>query len=77
MCLSIKKSSKSHLICLEVFSFDNTPGTRGGPGSRDQTLAVMRRKTPENQLFVIKFSASGDSPKWVKAKDGGKKIKIT
>ena len=23
---------------------DNTPGTRGGPGGRDRTLAVKRRK---------------------------------
>ena len=25
----------------------NTPGTRGGPGGRDRTLAVKSRKTPE------------------------------
>ena len=25
----------------------NTPGTRGGPGGRDRTLAVKRRVTPE------------------------------
>ena len=29
----------------------NTPRTRGGPGGRDQTLAIKRRKTVENQLF--------------------------
>ena len=32
----------------------NTPGTRGGPGGRDQTLAVKCRKTPENQFFFHK-----------------------
>ena len=29
----------------------NTPGTAGGPGGRDQTLAVISRKTLENQFF--------------------------
>ena len=29
----------------------NTPGTAGGPGGRDQTLAVKSRKTLENQFF--------------------------
>ena len=32
----------------------NTPGTRGGPGGRDRTLAVKSRKTPKNQLFCCK-----------------------
>ena len=32
------KNGKNH--------FENTPGTRGGPGGRDRTLAVKRRKTP-------------------------------
>ena len=31
---------------------DNTPGTAGGPGGRDRTLAVKSRKTPQN-LFVF------------------------
>ena len=32
----------------------NTPGTTGGPGGRDRTLAVKSRKTAENQFFFIK-----------------------
>ena len=32
----------------------NTPGTAGGPGVRDQTLAAKRRKTAENQFFFCK-----------------------
>ena len=32
----------------------NTPGTRGGPGGRDRTLAVKSRKTPKNHFFVVK-----------------------
>ena len=35
-------------------SSNNTPGTRGGPGGRDQRLAV-KRKTPENQHFRKKI----------------------
>ena len=37
----------------------NTPGTRGGPGGRDQTLAVKSRKTAEKSVFFrkkIKFT---------------------
>ena len=37
----------------------NTPGTAGGPGGRDRTLALKSRKTPENQKS--------------KAKNGGEK----
>ena len=33
---------------------NNTPGTAGGPGGRDRTLAVKSRKTAENQLFFFK-----------------------
>ena len=29
---------------------ENTPGTAGGPGGCDRTLAVKSRKTPENQI---------------------------
>ena len=32
-----------------IRSINNTPGTRGGPGGRDRTLAVERRKTPERE----------------------------
>ena len=31
--------------CVEIKIFSNTPGTRGGPGGRDRTLALKRRKT--------------------------------
>ena len=32
----------------------NTPGTAGGPGGRDQMLAVKSKKMLENQLFFVK-----------------------
>ena len=37
----------------------NTPGTAGGPGGRDRTLAVKSRKTPDKSSFFrkkIKFT---------------------
>ena len=45
----------------------------GGPGVRDLTLAVKRRKTHIFSSYAkiwgeIKISASGVSPKWVKGK---------
>ena len=33
---------------------ENTPGTAGGPGSRDRTLAVKSRKTAEKSFFFRK-----------------------
>ena len=36
-------------ICLT-----NTPGTMGGPGGRDRTLAVKIRKTAEKSVFFVK-----------------------
>ena len=33
---------------------DNTPGTAGGPGGRDRTLAVKSRKTSEKFPFFLK-----------------------
>ena len=30
----------------------NTPGTRGGPGGHDRTLAIKRRKNAQLQFFV-------------------------
>ena len=38
---------------LQVSNFYNPPGTAGGPGSRDQTLAAKSRKTLENLLFFL------------------------
>ena len=32
----------------------NTPGTAGGPGGRDRTLAVKSRKLSEKTLFFLK-----------------------
>ena len=43
---------------------ENPPGTVGGPGGRDRTLAVKSRKTSEKSHF---------SPKWVKSKKRRKK----
>ena len=37
-----------------VTSENNTPGTAGGPGGRDQTLAVKSRKTAEKSVFFRK-----------------------
>ena len=42
-----KKKFKSKLYL-------NTPGTEGGPGSRDRTLAVKVENPPENQLVFVK-----------------------
>ena len=33
----------------------NTPGTWVGPGGRDQTQAVISRKTPKNLLQIFFF----------------------
>ena len=33
---------------------ENTPGTAGGPGSRDRTLAVKSKKTPKTTFFLLK-----------------------
>ena len=32
----------------------NTPGTAGGPGGRDRTLAVKSRKTSKKSPFFLK-----------------------
>ena len=37
----------------KIILFSNTPGTAGGPGGREQTLAVKSRKTLENLLFLV------------------------
>ena len=42
-----------------MFAKMNTPGTAGGPGGRDRTLAVKSRKTSEKSPFFrekIKFT---------------------
>ena len=35
-------------------NISNTPGTAGGPGGRDRTLAVKSRKTAEKSAFFVK-----------------------
>ena len=35
-------------------NMQNTPGTAGGPGGRDRTLAVKSRKTSEKSPFFLK-----------------------
>ena len=40
-----------YLASPQFSLLNNTPGTRGGPGGRDQMLAIKRKKTPENQFF--------------------------
>ena len=41
---SIKKSTNAKFV-------ENTPGTAGGPGGRDQTLAVKSRKNVRKITF--------------------------
>ena len=38
----------------KVNNVNNTPGTRGGPGSRDQMLTVKRRKDARKSAFFVK-----------------------
>ena len=35
-------------------TYENTPGTAGGPGGRDRTLAVKSRKSAEKSPFFLK-----------------------
>ena len=46
------------LVVLVLFFYlktiSNTPGTAGGPGGRDRTLAVKSRKTAEKITFFSK-----------------------
>ena len=37
--------------CVSSNNQANTPGTAGGPGGRDRTLAVESRKTSEKNFF--------------------------
>ena len=46
---------KKILFFLHISSsYANTPGTVGGPGGGDRTLAVESRKRPKNQFFFVK-----------------------
>ena len=52
------------MFMVQFDSFVNTPGTAGGPGGRDRTLAVKSKKTLKNQpnylkkLFFLYISSS-------------------
>ena len=43
---------------LYKYRLCNTPRTRGGPGSHDQTLAVKRRKNARTLAFFLLISSS-------------------
>ena len=49
-------SYQKDLSCFNVSNINwyNTPGTRGGPGVHDQTLALKRRKNDRKSAFFIK-----------------------
>ena len=42
------------LLVFLVFDEEYTPGTAGGPGGRDRTLAVKSRQTDEKSSFFLK-----------------------
>ena len=44
-------SYSSQIVKHRHRSMNNIPGTAGGPGGRDRTLAVKSRKTAGNQFF--------------------------
>ena len=44
----------------------NTPGTAGGPGGRDRTLAVKRRKNSQKSVFFRKKIKITLKKYWVK-----------
>ena len=49
---------KNFGLLVSIFAYGirtNTPGTAGGSGFQDRTLAVKRRKTAENQLLQRKL----------------------
>ena len=37
-----------------ILYFLNTPGTAGGPGGRDRTLAVKSKKIAKKSFFLVK-----------------------
>ena len=54
-----KRTTTSHKRNYDLtYNYDddkenNTPGTAGGPGGRDRTLAVKSRKTDEKSPFFL------------------------
>ena len=45
---------KSKCVLYVQTAWTNTPGTAGGPGGRDLTLAAKSGKTARNQFFFVK-----------------------
>ena len=53
---TIKQTVKTHKIDVGCDNYTRyTPGTRGGPGGRDQTPAVKRRKNAQKSAFFSTF----------------------
>ena len=48
-----KKLYKIKIMPTDNFK-TNTPGTAGGPGSRDRTLAVKSKKNAKKSVFFCK-----------------------
>ena len=44
--------------------YPNTPGARGGPGGRDRTLAVKRRKNSRKSVFFRRGGPGGRLSSW-------------
>ena len=44
----------SNKLTKSTTTKENTPGTAGGPGGRDRTLAVKVEKSLENHIFFLK-----------------------
>ena len=52
------------MLLNNVMIKNNTPGTRGGPGCRDRTLAVKRRKIArKSTFFPVRFPEVGQNQK--------------
>ena len=49
-----KSFTKKSSLDWHIKARSNTPGTAGGPGGRDRTLALKSRKTQKNNLFFVK-----------------------
>ena len=69
-CMYVRQRAKDSIVGphISVFFSPKNPGTRGGPGSRDRTLAVKKRKnvrksvlffvTKKNYNFYLQISSS-------------------
>ena len=45
--------TRKNLLATVPGSLQNTPGTAGGPGCHDRTLAIKSKKNLENHIFFI------------------------